>query len=93
MRPALTGSSLRVRTKVKLVETSIKPTLLYGLETTVIRKVDFGKLTAVLYKARRMILKLDSKRTCTNVEIAEKVPLRNIEVELAVKGLIFGPQL
>ena len=32
-----------------------------------------------------MILKLDSKRTCTNVEIAEKVPLRNIEVELAVK--------
>ena len=85
MRPALTSGSLRLRTKVKLVETFIKPTLLYGLETAVIRKVDFGKLNAVLNKARRMILKLDSKRTCTNVEIAEKVPLKSIEVELAVR--------
>ena len=85
MRPALTSGSLRIRAKVKLVETFIKPTLLYGLETVVIRKVDFGKLNAVLNKARRMILKLDSKRTCTNVEIAEKVPLKSIEMELAVR--------
>ena len=85
MRPALTSGSLRIRTKVKLVETFIKPTLLYGLETAVIRKVDFGKLNAVLNKARRMILKLDSKRTCTNDEITEKVPLKSIEVELAVR--------
>ena len=81
MIPALTGDSLRSRTKINLVENFIKPTLMYGLETAVIRKFDFGKLTDVLNKARKMILKQDSKRTC---ETAEKVPLKGIEMELAV---------
>ena len=85
MRPALTSGSMKKKTKVKLVETFIKPIQLYGLETAVIRKVDFGKLDAALNKTRRMLLKQYSKKSCTNVEIAEKVPLKSIEVELAVR--------
>ena len=58
------------KTKVKLVETFIKPILLYGLETAVIRKVDFGKLDAAhfgkldaaLNKTRRMLLKQYSEK-------------------------------
>ena len=53
--------------------------------TAVIRKVDFGKLDAAVNKTRRMFLKQYSKKSCTNVEIAEKVPLKSIEVELAVR--------
>ena len=85
MRPALTSGSLKIKTKVKLVETFIKPILLYDLETAVIRKVDFGKLNAALNKTRRKLLKLSAKKSCTHVEIAEKVPLKSIEVELAVQ--------
>ena len=69
MRPALTSGSLKIKTKVKLVETFIKPILLYDLETAVIRKVDFGKLNAALNKTRRKLLKLYSKKklhTCRN---------------------------
>ena len=33
-----------------------------------------------------MILKLDCKRTCANVQIAEKVQLKSIEVEKAVRS-------
>ena len=63
MRPALTSGSLKIKTKVKSVETFIKPILVYDLETAVIRKVDFGKLNAALNKTRRKLLKLYSKKT------------------------------
>ena len=69
MRPALTSGSLKIKTKLKLVETFIKPILVYDLETAVIRKVDFGKLNAALNKTRRKLLKLYSKKklhTCRN---------------------------
>ena len=85
LRPALVSGSIRMRTNVRLVKTFIQPTLLRGFEIAVIRKVDVGKLNAVLNNARRMILKLDSKRTCTNVQTAEKVQLKSIEVEMTVR--------
>ena len=52
LRPALVRGLIRMRTEVRLVETFIKPTLLYGLENAFIRKVDFEKLIAVLNKVR-----------------------------------------
>ena len=39
LRPALVNASIRMRKKLRLVEAFIKPTLLYGLGTAVIRKV------------------------------------------------------
>ena len=85
LSPALVSGSIRMRTKVRVVEIFFQPTLLYGLETAAIREVDFDKLNAVPNKARRKIIKLDSKKTCTKVQIAEKAQLKSLEVEMAVR--------
>ena len=85
LRPALVSGSIRMRTKMQLRETFLESKLLYGLETAVIRKCDFEKLNTVLSKARRMIPKLDSKRSITNVQIPEKAQLITLDVKMAVR--------
>ena len=87
LRPALTSGSLGVGTKARLVETFIKPILLYSLETGVVRIKDVAKLNAVLNKARRMILKIQSKCECKVVDLETKVRLRDISLELGVRRL------
>ena len=64
---------------------SVKPVLLYGLETAITRQKDIDKMVAVLNKARRMVLKTCSKKTYTSEVFALKVPLRDIKIELAVR--------
>ena len=80
LRPALKSGSI-----MRLVEIFIKQSVLYGLESAVIRKVNFDKLNAVLNKTRRVILLMDSKRTSTNVQITERVQLKSIETEMALR--------
>ena len=63
LRPALVSGSIRIETKMRLVENFVRPTLLYWLETAVMSKLDFDKLSALLNNARRLILKLNSKTT------------------------------
>ena len=63
----------------------IKPVILYGLETLIIRKVDIDKFSAVLNKARRMILKLNSKSELKVTELEKKGPIKSIRTQLAVQ--------
>ena len=43
-------------------------------------------MSAVLNKARRMVMKLNDKRVMPVKELSEAVPLKDIESKLAVRG-------
>ena len=56
-----------------LIETFLKPVLLYGIETLVIRCTDLGRLEAVLHRAKRMCLRLETRNEMKLKELNEKV--------------------
>ena len=61
LRPALVSKRLTLRNKGLLIETFLKPVLLYGLETLVIRCTDLGRVEAVIHRANRMCLRLETR--------------------------------
>ena len=63
LRAALVSDVLTLRNKALIIEVFIKPVLFYGLKTIVLRSVDVSKLEAVIHRAKRSALKLESKRT------------------------------
>ena len=56
IRPLLKCSEVRKRCKATCIEAFVKPTLLYGLATIVLRATDDRKLSAVLNTGKRMAL-------------------------------------
>ena len=56
VRTLLKSSEVHKQCKAACVETFVKPTLLYGLSTTVLRVTDYRKLFAVLNTGKRMAL-------------------------------------
>ena len=70
----------------------VKTVLMYGLETAITRE-DSDKLSALFNKARRMALKTCSRKTYTAENLALKVPLRDIKMELAVRRAKLSPSL
>ena len=87
LRPALRSNMLTLSMKAKLLETFIKPVLLYGLSTIVLRVVDNNPIKAVLNTARRMILGLTSRKELTNEELGMKIPLVNPAAQLQQRRL------
>ena len=85
LRAALVSGTLRLKTKWRLIEMFVKPVLLYCLETSITRKADKEKMSAVLNTARRMVMKLNDKRVTPVKELSEAVPLKDIETELVVR--------
>ena len=73
LRPALVSKKLTLRNKGLLIETFLKPVLLYGLETLVIRCTDLGRLEAVIHRAKRMCLRLEIRNEMKLKELNEKV--------------------
>ena len=52
LRPALVSHSLSLATKALLIEVFLKPVLLYGLDTLVMKASDLKRLEAVMHRAR-----------------------------------------
>ena len=73
LRPALVSKKLTLRNKGLLIETFLKPVLLYSLETLVIRCTDLGRLEAVIHRAKRMCLRLETRNEMKLKELNEKV--------------------
>ena len=78
LRPALRNASISTLTKARLLETFLKPILLYGMSTVVFRARDFDRINACLNTGRRMILGHHSRREARVEWLAEKVPLSNV---------------
>ena len=53
LRLTMVSKRLTLRNKGLLIEAFLKPVLLYGLETLVIRCIDPARLEAVIYRAKR----------------------------------------
>ena len=71
--PALVSKRLTLKNKGFLIETFLKPVLLYGLETLVIRCTDLGRLEAVIHCAKRMCRRLETRNEMKIKELNEKV--------------------
>ncbi|MGL5754370.1 MAG: reverse transcriptase domain-containing protein [Paraclostridium sp.] len=82
LRPSLRSDRIHNTTKAKVIETFIKPVLLYGLSTIVLRATDNDKMEAVLNTARRMCLGIWNKREMKNVDLAIKIPIRNVATQI-----------
>ena len=87
LRPALVSDVLTLRNKALIIEVSIKPVLLYGVETIVLRSVDVSKLEAVIHRAKRMSLKLESKKTMKNEVINDLIKTRPVAYDVANRKL------
>lgn len=87
LRPALRSEKLAMRTKLRMVETFIKPVLLYGLETVVLTATMNDKLEALLNTSRRMILGLTNKKEMPVSELREKLPLKHPATQIQKKRL------
>ena len=87
LRPALVSDVLTLRNKALIIEVFIKPVLLYGLETIVLRSVDISKLVAVIHRAKRMALKLESKKTMKNEVINDLIKTRPVAYDVAKRRL------
>ena len=61
-RPALVSTRLTLRNKGLLIETFLKPVLIYGFEILVIRCTDLGTVEAVVNRAKRMFKARKEKR-------------------------------
>ena len=72
-RPALVSKRLTLRNRGHLIETFLKPVLLYGLETLVIRCTDLGRLDAVIHRAKRKCLRLETRNEKKLKELNAKV--------------------
>ena len=72
LRPALVSKRLTIRNKGVHIETFLKPVLLYGLETLVIRCTDLGRLEAVIHRAKTMCLRLETRNEMKLKELNEK---------------------
>ena len=73
LRPALVSKMLTLRNQGLLVETFLKPVMLYGLETLVIRCTDLGRLDAVIHSAKRKCLRLETRNEKKLKELNAKV--------------------
>ena len=73
LRPALVSKRLTLRNKGLLIETFLNSALLYGLETLVIRCVDLGRLEAVIHRAKRICLRLETRNGMKLKDLNEKV--------------------
>ena len=81
LRPALVSERLTLRNKGLLIETFLKPVLLYGLETLVIRCTVLGRLEAVI-RAKRMCLRLETRNEMKLKELNEKVKTTPVAYQL-----------
>lgn len=87
LRAALVNGSLRKTTKLQILETFVKPILLYNLETIVTRQRDFVRLESVMNKGKRMIMKITDRRTKTVVELQEELPTKSVATQVAARRL------
>ena len=65
IRPLLKSSEVRKRRKAACIEAFVKPTLLYGFATIVLRVTDDRKLSTVLNTGKRIALGYWSRREKT----------------------------
>ena len=65
IRPLLKSYEVRKRRKAACIDAFVKPTLLYGLVTIVLRVTDDRKLSAVLNTGKQMALGCWSRREKT----------------------------
>lgn len=91
--PALKNNQISVRAKTKLVEQTIMPTLAYGLTTVVFRASDCDKMEAVFNTARRMMLKVTSRREMTVEELKTCIPMTCIASHLCARRTKFWMNL
>ena len=87
IRPLLRSSAVRKRRKAACIETFVKPSLLYGLATIVLRVVDDRKLSAVINTGKRMALGCWSRREKTILELNNAIPTSNIALQLLLRRL------
>ena len=73
LRTALVSKRLTLRNKGLLIETFLKPVLLYGLETLFNRCTDLGRLEAIIPRAKRMCLRLEYRNEMKPEELNAKV--------------------
>ena len=72
-KPALVSKRLTLMNNVFLIETLLRPVLLYGLETLAVRCTDLGSLEAVIHRTKRMSLRLEKRNDVKLNEMIEKV--------------------
>ena len=60
-KPALVSKRLTLMNNVFLIETLLRPVLLYGLETLAVRCTDLGSLEAVIHRTKGMSLRLEKR--------------------------------
>ena len=78
---------LTLRNKGLLIETFLKPVLLYGLETLVSRCTDLGRLETVIHRAKRMCLRLETRIEIKLKELTEKVKAMPVAHQVCRRGV------
>ena len=83
----LKSSEVHKQCKAACIEAFVKPTLLYGLETIVLRVTDDRKLSAVFKTAKRMAMGSRSRREKTVQELIDAIPTISIAAQLQSRRL------
>ena len=87
IRPLLRSPAIGAKRKAACIETFVKPSLLYGLATIVLRVNDERKLSAVVNTAKRMALDCWSRRELTVKELDEVLPTSSVAAQLRARRL------